>query len=112
MTLRVCSGRLISIESHCIDPIRVDTDLPFKESIAVVSDANCAHKEYSMPHSVVCLGDPVVDVLAHVSMESLQILNLEPGGCIAVDKSTVDTILANVDLTGPLSRYALFQTES
>ena len=54
---------------------------------------------------VVCLGDPVIDILAHVKHETFERLNLKPGGCVAVSSEEQQIILSGLEEAQPLTRY-------
>jgi hypothetical protein len=54
---------------------------------------------------IVCLGDPVVDILARTDPESLERNGITPGGCIPTNKVDLEALLANVKLSEGIERY-------
>jgi len=53
---------------------------------------------------IVCLGDPVVDVLARTDAQWLETNNVTPGGCIPCSKAELDALLDNVQLSEAIER--------
>lgn len=47
---------------------------------------------------VVLVGDPIVDVVAHVSYEFLQRLKFESGGCLLVEERELHALLDLVEI--------------
>lgn len=48
--------------------------------------------------TVVGFGDPVLDVVSHISYEVLRQLNVEAGGCISVAREEMDRLLSIPDI--------------
>jgi hypothetical protein len=46
---------------------------------------------------VVGVGDPVMDILVHTSIEDLEDLGLEPGGCLPVSSSDATALLSALE---------------
>lgn len=58
------------------------------------------------PPRVVGLGDPVMDILAHVSHDYLASVASEPGGCFAIPPEEMATLLASAGKQSELNRYS------
>lgn len=56
------------------------------------------------PIRVMGLGDPVMDLLAHVTHDLLATITSEPGGCFSVDPSDMTTLLAKVQKESEIKR--------
>ena len=57
------------------------------------------------PPCVVGLGDPVMDVLVHVSHEFLGAVSTEPGGCFQIDAQLMKAQLERAGEQGELVRW-------
>lgn len=53
---------------------------------------------------IVCLGDPVVDILAKVESDSLRALNVIEGGCVTLSSSEFEDFLTSIKPSEPLQR--------
>lgn len=56
---------------------------------------------------VVCLGDPVLDILANVPYNFLEAIGATAGGCIAITPHEMTALLGQAGALSPLTRYAL-----
>ena len=56
--------------------------------------------------TVLCVGDPILDIVAHASPALLETLGFGHGGCDLIDENDLDNIMSKyVSEFGPLSRY-------
>ncbi len=53
---------------------------------------------------IVCLGDPVVDVLARTDPSSLEKSGIDPGGCLPISNNDLEDLLQRVNLLEPVER--------
>jgi len=53
---------------------------------------------------IVCLGDPVVDILARTDTESLERNGITPGGCIPINKADLEALLDKIKLCEAIER--------
>lgn len=56
---------------------------------------------------VVCLGDPVVDILGDIDRDALDNAGLAEGGCEAVDWAELKRLTVILQLEKPLTRHAI-----
>ena len=56
------------------------------------------------PIRVLGLGDPVMDLLAHVSHDFLASVTSEPGGCFSVQPKEMSNLLAKVQKESEIKR--------
>lgn len=56
---------------------------------------------------VVCLGDPVVDLLANVDYEFLESLGAVAGGCFPIEQDEMSRLLHQTSKLDSLRRYAM-----
>jgi hypothetical protein len=55
---------------------------------------------------VLCVGDPILDIVAHASPALLETLGFGHGGCDLIDENDLENIMSKyVSEFGPLSRY-------
>lgn len=54
---------------------------------------------------VVCLGDPVLDILASVPYSFLDAIGATAGGCIAISPAEMTALLGQAGALGPLTRW-------
>ncbi len=54
---------------------------------------------------VVCLGDPVLDILANVTYKFLEEIDASAGGCIAVSPDDMAALLDRAGAIGQLTRW-------
>ena len=57
-----------------------------------------------MGPGIVCLGDPVIDVLARTDAQSLDKNEITPGGCIPIEKAELDLLLQRINISEAIER--------
>lgn len=56
---------------------------------------------------VIGFGDPVLDIISHVSFETLRQLDVEVGGCVSISKEELDNLLSIPEVHTNITRYTL-----
>ena len=65
-----------------------------------------------MPPAVVCLGDPITDLVARVDKASLDVLGLVEGGSIAISSVENKALIKSIEDIGNIHRHVLSSSES